>query len=177
MRISQKLMLCSLLGSLLLIPGCGENKYQGKKNYKPRTKEQRETDKVGYLFEEPLFTTKKKTTGGERYGVGANVYLWRAALDALSFLPKKNTDPFGGTIFTEWYVDDLTPDERIKVDVYILGRELRSDAIKVSLFKQKRTKDGSWVHTVIQDETKNKLEEAILTRARELRLEDEKIIK
>jgi hypothetical protein len=101
--------------------------------------------------------------------MGVNSYLWHATLDTLSFMPLQSADPFGGVIITNWYSDPNNPNERMRVTVYILDRRLRADGIKISVFRQTRSADG-WVDAQVNPDTANKLEDAILVRARELRL-------
>jgi hypothetical protein len=107
-------------------------------------------------------------TGGGG-GVGVNSYLWRASLDTLSFMPLASADPFGGVIITDWYTPKETPQERFKVNVYILGRELRSDGVRASVFRQQQQPD-KWVDVPVDEQTAVDLENAILTRARQLRI-------
>ncbi len=101
--------------------------------------------------------------------LAVNGYLWRAALDSLSFLPLASADPFGGVILTDWYEDAATPDERFKLNVLILDKKLRADAIKVTAFKQVRTENG-WADAAPNADTARKIEDAILTRAREIKI-------
>jgi hypothetical protein len=101
--------------------------------------------------------------------LGVNAYLWRAALDTLTFMPLGSADPVGGVIITDWYSAPENPNERMKVTVYILDRRLRADALKVAVFRQSRTTEG-WVDAAVNAETPVRLENAILTRARELHL-------
>ncbi|MGA7675669.1 MAG: DUF3576 domain-containing protein [Rhizomicrobium sp.] len=101
--------------------------------------------------------------------LGVNSYLWHATLDTLSFMPLASADPFGGVIITEWYSSPQALDERLKVTVYILDRHLRADGIKVAVFRQTKSGDG-WVDAQVAPDTVTKLTDAILTRARELRL-------
>jgi hypothetical protein len=103
-------------------------------------------------------------------GLGVNSFLWRASLDTLSFMPLASADPFGGTIVTDWYASPESPSERFKVTVYILDTRLRADGLKVSLFKQTRNVTGQWVDAQADADTGIQLENAILTRARQLRL-------
>ena len=103
--------------------------------------------------------------------IGVNAYLWRASLDTISFMPIQKADPFGGTIFTDWYSAPDTPEERLKLNVFILNKELRSDAIRVRLFKQV-LKNGKWMDSEASSKTTRQLEDAILTRARQLRVAD-----
>jgi hypothetical protein len=103
-------------------------------------------------------------------GVGVNSYLWRASLDTVSFMPLSSADPFGGVIITDWFAPPETPDERFKMNVYILGRELRADGLRVSVFRQNRDGDGRWVDAAVTAETATNLENQILTRARQLRI-------
>jgi hypothetical protein len=112
--------------------------------------------------------TKKAEGGGS--GVGVNSYLWRAALDTVSFMPLSSADPFGGVIITDWYAPPETPDERFKMNIYILGRELRADGLRVAVFRQDHGADGRWVDAAVKPETGIDLENQILTRARQLRI-------
>ncbi len=107
---------------------------------------------------------------GGRIGLGVNGYLWRAALDTLSFMPLASADPFGGVIITEWYSPPEAIDERFKVNVYILGRDLRADGVRASVFRQKINGGGAWIDSAVEEGTSIKLEDSILTRARQLRI-------
>jgi hypothetical protein len=102
-------------------------------------------------------------------GIGVNSYLWRAALDTVAFMPVTSADPFGGVIITDWYTPPDAPGERFKLNVYVLDRTLRADGIRVAVFRQER-QDGEWVDAEVAAGTASRLEEAILTRAREFRL-------
>lgn len=101
--------------------------------------------------------------------IGVNSWLWRASLDTVSFMPLASADPFGGTILTDWFTPPESPDERFKVNVFILGQQLRSDGVRVRVFRQTRTK-GQWKDAQAPDETARQIEDAILTRARQLRV-------
>jgi len=107
--------------------------------------------------------------GNSRVTLGVNSYLWHATLDTLAFLPLASADPFGGVVITDWYVAPNAPDERLKVTIYILDRALRADGLKVVVFRQTRSA-GNWSDAQPSPDTAHKLEDAILTRARELRL-------
>ncbi len=106
---------------------------------------------------------------GEAPGLGINGYLWRATLDTISFMPIASADPFGGVILTDWYSPPETPDERTKLNIQIRDRELRADGIHVSVFRQTRKSGGAWVDAPVSSGTSGALENAILTRARQLR--------
>lgn len=101
-------------------------------------------------------------------GIGVNAYLWQAALDTTSFMPTLQADPVGGTILKDWHSPD-TANERFKVDVYIIGRRLSADAVRVQVFRQRRDGAGQWVDAPVAQQTSVQLEDAILARARELR--------
>ncbi len=101
--------------------------------------------------------------------LGVNSYLWHAALDTLAFMPLQSADPFGGVILTDWYSDPSDPNERMRANVYILDRVLRADGLKIAVFRQTKSGDA-WVDAQVNPDTATKLEDAILTRARELRL-------
>ncbi len=117
-------------------------------------------------------------------GIGVNAYLWRATLDTLSFMPLANADPWGGVINYGWYIDPQTPNERFKATVFILDRRLRADALNVSITKQvlrpgcmpnpadTDADDGAacWTGARVSAQTETDLENAILTKARQLNL-------
>ena len=99
--------------------------------------------------------------------MGVNSFLWRASLETLEFMPLEQVDPFGGVILTDWYASPEAPDERFKANVYILDANLRADALKTSIFKQVRN-GNSWTDAPTDADTARQIENAILTRAREL---------
>lgn len=112
--------------------------------------------------------TKAGRSTGEA-GIGVNAFLWRATLDTLSFMPLADSDPFGGTYATEWHSVAEKPDERFKVQVYILDTRLRADGLAVQVFRQVR--DGSgWIDASVDPDTAIQIENSILTRARQLRI-------
>lgn len=100
--------------------------------------------------------------------IGVNSYLWRASLDALSFMPLVQTDSNGGVIVTDWYANPANPGERMKVSVAILDQDLRADALRVAASRQV-SQNGAWVDAPVQAATVQKLEDIILTKARDLR--------
>ncbi|MBI1326601.1 MAG: DUF3576 domain-containing protein [Alphaproteobacteria bacterium] len=102
-------------------------------------------------------------------GVRVNGFLWRAALDTVSFMPLASADPFGGVILTDWYVTPDNQSERTKLNVFILDRQLKSTGVSVKVFRQLK-KGGNWVDAQVAPETATKLEDTILTRARQLRV-------
>ncbi len=119
-------------------------------------------------------TTGTTAISGEsgRITLGVNSYLWHATLDTLAFMPLASADPYGGVIITDWYSAPQDPNERMKITIYILDRRLRADGIKIAVFRQTRSGD-SWADAQVNPQTATRLEDAILTRARELRLASE----
>jgi len=102
--------------------------------------------------------------------IGVNAYLWRASLDTLSFMPLAQTDSTGGVIVSDWYTNPANPGERMKLTVTILDQDLRADALRVAASREV-AQSGTWVAAPVQASTIQKLEDIILTRARELRRE------
>jgi hypothetical protein len=102
--------------------------------------------------------------------ITVNSYLWRAALDTVNFMPLTNVDPFGGVILTDWYTAPETPNERYKLNIFVMGGQLRSDGVKVSMFKQRGGKNVGGKNVAVDDASNRAIEDAILTRARELRV-------
>lgn len=117
-----------------------------------------------------LFTVGAKSTSQDQgaTGLGVNAYLWRGALDTLSFMPLSSADPFGGVIITDWYQPPSGNGERFKVTAYILGRQLRADGVKVSVFRQVQ-QGGQWVDAPVSSATSAEVENKVLYRARDLR--------
>ena len=103
-------------------------------------------------------------------GIGVNGYLWRASLDTISFMPLASADPFGGVIITDWYSPAQASNERFKITVYILDRRLRADGLRVAVFRQSRNGTSGWEDAAVNNGTEIDLENAILTRARQLRI-------
>jgi len=101
-------------------------------------------------------------------GLGVNAYLWRGALDTLAFMPLASADPFGGVIITDWYQPPQGSGERFKATAYILGRQLRADGVKLTMFRQV-ARNGQWVDAPISPVTTSEIENKVLARARELR--------
>ena len=109
----------------------------------------------------------RESEGG---GIGVNSFLWRASLDTISFMPLASADPFGGVIITDWYTPPEVRDERFKVTVYILGRDLRADGVRAAVFRQRQDGTGNWIDATVEKKTAIDLEDTILTRARQLRI-------
>ena len=103
-------------------------------------------------------------------GIGVNGYLWRASLDTLAFMPLANADPWGGVINYDWYINPQTPNERFKATVFILDTRLRADALNVTVTKEIKGADGQWTAAPVAAQTEADLENAILTKARQLNL-------
>ncbi len=100
--------------------------------------------------------------------IGVNAYLWRAALDTLSFAPMAQVDSNGGVLVTDWYSNPRAPGERVKFTASILDQDLRADALRVAASRQ-INQSGQWVEAPVAAATVQKIEEIILTRARDLR--------
>jgi hypothetical protein len=125
---------------------------------------------VGDVFGNGETIGKARTAPGT--GIGVNAFLWRATLDTLSFMPLANADPWGGVINYDWYVNPETPNERFKATVFILDTRLRADALNVTVTKETRDATGGWVAAPVAAQTETDLENAILTKARQLNLQN-----
>ncbi len=157
--------------SMLVLAGCnfslgGEAKYP--ENRQPGHAMPGNSQQSSILGEGGLFgeDNPNADTGG---GIGVNNLLWRASLDTVSFMPLVSADPFGGVIISDWYSPPQSPGERFKVNVYILGRALRADGIRATVFRQ-QLQGGQWLDAPVALSTVTELENAILTRARQLRI-------
>jgi len=110
----------------------------------------------------------RDAAAGGGAGLAVNAYLWRATLDTLSFMPLASADPFGGTIITDWYSPPGAQNERFRAQAYVMGRQLRSDGVRVQVFRQTLER-GGWSDGAVSAGTNADLEDKVLARARELR--------
>ena len=167
--------------SVLLLAACSANPDLGGEAKYPTGADRVGTDQNAiYDKHESIFGSgglfsigkddKSKDYSGQG-GIGVNTYIWRASLDTVSFMPLASADPFGGVILTDWYSPEDTPNERMKLNVFITGRELRSNAVQVRVFRQAR-KGGEWRDSSVAPETTRQIEDTILTRARQIRIAD-----
>lgn len=168
------IILALVLPLLLTVSACSGLKSSGEGYTNPATDSvSRTRDKDSIFGDEGLALGGKSKDEANGGGIGVNGLLWRAALDTIAFLPLVSADPFGGVIITDWYApqndDGSAASERVKLTVYILSSQLRADGIKVSAFKQAADKNGNWVDVPADATTAEKIENAILMRARELR--------
>jgi hypothetical protein len=139
----------------------------GNQGVNPNSREQGSLFGPGGL----LGGSKSERKDSSESGLAVNAYLWRASLDTINFIPLVSADPFGGVIITDWYTPSEAPNERMKVQVTILDRELRADGVRVAVFKQQtNAKAGGWVDAPVDPHTNTDIENAILTRARQLRI-------
>lgn len=163
-RISRFLLIAAFAVPVF---GCASNEGTQTAAVDPSTARDQSGANGGLL--EALFTPSPGG-GGSNSGISVNSFLWRASLDTISFLPLNSADPFGGIIITDWYSPPEAPDERFKVNVYILDRELRADGLRVTVFRQMRDAQGLWVDARVEERTARDLENAILRRARQMRI-------
>ncbi len=123
----------------------------------------------GLVFGIGKGTKQKDSSGsGGGSGIGVNAFLWRGALDTIAFMPVASADPFGGVIITDWYTPPGTSGERFKATIYILSRELRSDGVRVNIYRQV-LQNGQWIDAPVADSTVGDIENKVLARARHMR--------
>lgn len=125
---------------------------------------------LGRRGEDAPTATAFSSGRADEASIGVNSFLWRASLDTLAFMPLASADPYGGLIVTDWYVNPEKPDERFKATVYILDTRLRADGLNVSVSKQLFDPQKQWIDAAVTPQTEIDIENAILTRARQLRL-------
>lgn len=176
-KIGPRLFLALVMTGVLGLAGCGSSK--GERQYPSSS-----TDGAGPTNPAPDPNAKRETIFGEdglslfggggdtqnQGGIGVNSFLWRASLDTISFMPLVSADPFGGVIITDWYQDPKAPGERFKLTVYILDKSLRADGVKVAAFRQTKGEGNAWIDAAVDPDTGTKIENAILVRARQLRI-------
>jgi hypothetical protein len=153
--------------------GCGDTKTEAK--YPSVSRDDLSNPKDIYGKEASIFGDGAHIFGSgkkdkdDTSGIGVNSFLWRASLDTVAFMPLASADPFGGVILTDWYSPPDTPNDRFKMNVLILDKHLRSDGVQVKVFKQTQ-RNGAWRDAAVPSDMGPKIEDAILTRARQLRV-------
>ena len=171
-RFKRSSQLFCMLGLIGLLAGCVD-----AVPLDTRSQDQKDNDpfldhsKRDTIFGEGglnLFSSKGGNNNGGA-GLSVNSYLWRASLDTIAFMPVNSADPFGGVIITDWYAPAESPNERLKLNIYILGKSLRADGIRVAVFRQVLGSDRVWRDAVVPEATKIKIEDSILTKARQMR--------
>ena len=103
-------------------------------------------------------------------GMRINIYLWQGALDTVGFMPLSSADPIGGTIITDWYSVEGRENERCKLNIFITGSELKTQNLRVSSFCQ-NYKNERWLTKKVEADNNIKLENAILNKAKKLKLQ------
>ena len=176
-RISETLSRLSLAGTLfiggLLLSACASDEItKGDFEDTAGGHEELEIEEIDYSKRKTILgegglnlfgDSEPKNTGG---ALGVNSYLWRASLDTISFMPVNSADPFGGVIITDWHSPTEAPSERFKLNVYILGRALRADGVRVAVFRQVQDRRGAWKDAGVPEATGTKIHNALLFRAR-----------
>ena len=167
------ILAAGLLGTML--SACGSTQPEGV--YPNR----RQGDSTPYQQRDSLFgegglsvgtgSNQQRQDQDSSGGIGVNGFLWRATLDTIAFMPVNSADPFGGVVITDWYAMPDVPQERFKMNVYILGRSLRADGVRVAVFRQVQDGTGGWQDAAVPDAANTRIEDAILTRARQLRFD------
>jgi hypothetical protein len=179
MRVTTIASLGATIGLTFLLQGCGDVSSDG--TIYPESERVRRGGQDAYdrSATESVFgkggidifggNSSEEGGGGSGAGIAVNSFLWRASLDTVSFMPLSAADPFGGVIITDWYSPPEAPNERFKLNVFILDRQLRADGLRVTVFKE-QTDGGQWGPAPLDKKTAINIENRILERARELRV-------
>ena len=175
----QKPALTKLLAMALLLPvvACSGRDLSPQEDDAPQAGARREFEPESTVFGDDGLSLSS-IRDGSLFGLGpqsgetlpVNKFIWQASLDTLSFLPLSSTDPFTGVIATDWGSTPDAPGERFKVTAYVLNPNLAASSLRVAVFRETRNEDGLWVPAPVSPETALKLEDAILVRARQIRV-------
>lgn len=162
----------ALIGLTLVLVGCeSSSPYESTESAGPVQSGQIEQRGTSAPVGQRAAFTRQSGNNLRTGQVQVNGYLWRAALDTVSFMPLSSADPYGGAIITDWYTPPETPDERLKVTVLVRGESLVSDGVKVTIFRQTKDPAGLWADTAVDQNTQVDMENIILSQARALRNE------
>ena len=174
MRSTARIAL-ALSATALLAVACGSGRQVGNEEYGTDNVRERILRDTGrnpatsgiVLFGVDRSRQQEQAAGGGA-GMTVNAFLWRATLDTLAFMPLSSADPFGGDIITDWYSPPAAPGERFKATAYVLSRQLRSDGVRVQVFRQVQ-RGNNWTDAPASSATNAEFEDRVLARARELR--------
>lgn len=160
-----------LITGLLFITACSANIERSKEDYSPQTSEERRENDMKSLItksDEPIvvFGSKKKSGEVGSFGSGiSNTYIWKAALEGVSFMPLISVDSNSGIILTDWYSTPEAPNEKFKFNILILSPELQISSLKVTAFKQVQTSSGQWRAANVSKDLVLNIEDNILKKA------------
>ena len=162
----------SLLLSAVVLSICltSCNKLDKKMSY-PKSREEIEDEKIGKLTGKGIVIFGDDSKSSKNIGVNVNSCIWRASI--VHSMPILSADPFGGTILTDWYKIGVNSHERYKINVFILGASLRSDAVRVTVFKEKQNVNGIWNQVSVSKKLAQQIEDKILERAREIKMKSD----
>ena len=135
----------------------------------PKSREEKLDERIGKLGGGDGISIFGGKSSSATKGINVNSYIWKASLDIIYFMPIIAADPFGGTILTDWYTSEKDSEHRYKVNIFIIGTYLRSDAIKVAVFRQKKDGKGQWIDDGGAQKVASEIEEKILYRARQIK--------
>ena len=106
----------------------------------------------------------RKNQGGSFEFASSNP-MWRASLDLLDFVPLSNVDYSGGIIITDWFSNEESIDESLKITIKFLSNEIRSDGLDIIIHKKKCSNDQNCKITKLQSVTANEIRSEILKKA------------
>ena len=166
----------ALSATALLTAACGGGRLVGNEEYGTDNRREQILRDTGrnpatsgiVLFGVDRSRQQEQAAAGGGAGMTVNAFLWRATLDTLAFMPLASADPFGGVIITDWYSPPSAPGERFKATAYVLSRQLRSDGVRVQVFRQVQ-RGNNWADAPASAATNAEFEDRVLARARELR--------
>ncbi len=158
---------------LALLAGCGGGRLVGNEEYGTDNRRELALRQTGAATNAGIVVfgvdrSRQAQEAAVSGGMTVNAFLWRATLDTLSFMPLSSADPFGGVIITDWYSPPQAQGERFKATAYVMGRQLRSDGVRVQVFRQVM-RGNQWVDAPASTATNAEMEDRVLARARELR--------
>lgn len=167
----EKKTIFALTSSLLILGGCSGDMSAKPDQQVPLGRNEARKRDFGNLFGDDflMFGGPKKENPTGSVSATVNPFIWRASLDTISFMPLASADALGGVIVTDWYTSSNSPNERIKVTVYVTNPQLRADSIKVTIYKQVN-KGGTWVNGTSDAASATEMENIILSKARQLRV-------
>ncbi|MFN7038071.1 MAG: DUF3576 domain-containing protein [Alphaproteobacteria bacterium] len=162
----------SIIFTAIFVTGCSGSEI---KHEYPKSAEDIRYDRAGSMFGSKdgfkiLGNNEKKST---TQSLNVNIYLWKAALDVVSFMPLASVDSASGIIITDWFEDPNAPKERFKLNIIITGAELKINSIKVTLFKQIMDSKFNWRDAKVNNNVAQEFEDKIITRARQIKISKE----
>ena len=154
-----------LLSLIIFLSSCGIYKPVDARKVPTNDKDKREKN----MKEGKRIKFGRGSKKGGDFEFSSSNPLWRATLEIINFMPLSNADYSGGLIITDWYNQDNSKNESIKITVRFLSNEIRSDGLKIIIHKKVCDEKLNCKISLLKDGLGNDIKIAILKKAAKIK--------